>query len=120
MLDLRVFGGTKRLIARVNKLDTKSNVQPGHMISSITGFHEAAYPSTIAPYFQNAGISLMDADRVIRCQITPGTVRCVINRAGLEMLTSMPEPSEEKDSSDDDDLDTEAYWEMTAALLYSE
>jgi hypothetical protein len=61
----------------------------------------------------------MEADRVIRCQITPGAVRCVIHRA-LEMLTRVPEPSEEEDSSDDDDLDTEAYWEMTATLLYSE
>jgi hypothetical protein len=120
MLDLCVFGVTKKLIPRVNKLDNKFNVPPGRMISILTGFHRAVYPSMTTMYFQNAGISLMDADRVICCKITLGTVRCVINRAGLEILTSVLEPSEEEHSSDDDDLDEKAYWEMTERLLYSE
>jgi hypothetical protein len=121
MLDLCVFGVTKRLIARLNKLDKRFNVQTSHMVDILTGFHQAASPSTIVASFRNAGISLvMDSERVVRCQISPDTVRCLLDKSALEKLINLPEPSEEDDSSDDIDPDTEAFWEMTADLLYAE
>jgi hypothetical protein len=109
MLDLCVFGVTKRLIARTNKLE-KCNVQTAHIVSILNGFNAAACPYTIGASFKNAGISLiMDDARTLRCQIRPHTARCLITSSALD--ARLPEVAEEEEDNpeEEDDPDEVAY-----------
>jgi hypothetical protein len=51
--------------------------------------------------FKNAGISLIfDDDRIIRCQITPETVRCLIGTPFSDPLTGIELENDEEDNDD--------------------
>jgi hypothetical protein len=58
MLDLCLFCATKKLIARMNKLE-RVNVQTDHIVRVLEGFMAAAVPHNIVASFRNAGVSLV-------------------------------------------------------------
>jgi hypothetical protein len=109
ILDLSIFGLTKRIIARVNRIDT-CNIQRFHIASVVCSFESAANPMKISQSFQNAGMSLMTIDDRLFCTVTPETARCVLEREKL--ITAVPTPEEEEeeelehddDNTDDDEL----------------
>jgi hypothetical protein len=94
MLDLYLFGATKKLIARINKLE-RVNVQTDHIVRALGGFMAAAVPHNILASFGNAGVLLLlDDDRAIRCMVTPETTRCLL---GALFSARLPIPEEEEE-----------------------
>jgi hypothetical protein len=96
MLDLSIFGVTKRHIARVNKLE-RVNIQTNHIHEILQGFYASATPANIVASFRNGGVSLfMDVEtRAILCKITPDTARCLIHPiASLEQAVEVDEAEE--------------------------
>jgi hypothetical protein len=95
-LDLSLFGITKRLIARANKLDAV-NIQTKHLSSVVCAFLSAAVPLNIVKTFAFSGIYLGTDAGTLFCTIRP-------DRAKRSLL---PLPSAFPDISDvtDDDLD---------------
>jgi hypothetical protein len=85
MLDLSIFGVTKRYIARANRLE-KVNIQTNHIHTVLQGFYSAATPANIVASFLNWGISLtMDPEtRAILCTINPQAARCLLHAIGVE------------------------------------
>jgi hypothetical protein len=55
-LDLCVFGLTKRLMMRLNKME-EANVQSLHFAKLISAFHSACNPINVIASFRNAGIA---------------------------------------------------------------
>jgi hypothetical protein len=111
MLDLCLFGVTKRIIARANRLE-KVNVQTDHIVRVLHSFMSPAVPSNIVKSFPNSGRSLiLDDERIIRCQITPHTARCVLSEP-FELELS------DGSSEDGEDLNVEMYLEAFGRLLY--
>jgi hypothetical protein len=110
MLDLCIFGLTKRAIMRTNRLE-RVNLQTDHIVRVLGSFMSAAVPQNIVKSFANAGISLIfDDDRVIRCQITPRTTRCLL---GSPLDVELPPGT----SDDEDDPDIEVYLRRSGGLL---
>jgi hypothetical protein len=100
MLDLCIFALTKRQISRVNKLE-RVNVQSDHIVRILDGFMAAAVPHNIVASFRNAGISLLlDDDRVLRCQVTPETARCLLGSPFADPLVERALAGEEEDKDD--------------------
>jgi hypothetical protein len=115
VLDFSLFGVTKRLIARVNRMEGVT-VQTAHVCDVVNAFFAACTPINIVKSFRNAGISLLPDDtHEIICQITPETTRCVIEREGLLELVEVPDEGEE---GEEDDPDVTAFLEICASLLY--
>jgi hypothetical protein len=97
MLDLCIFGVTKRLIFKANKLE-KVNLQSDHIIRILDGFMAAAVPRNVVASFRNAGISVMlDDDRVLRCKITPETARCLLGTPFADPLAGLELTDEEEE-----------------------
>jgi hypothetical protein len=93
-LDLCLFGATKKLIARINKLE-KVNVQVNYIVRVVDGLMAAAVPHNIVPSFRNTGVSLLlNDDHVIRCMVTQETTRCIL---GAPFLACLPIPEEEEE-----------------------
>jgi hypothetical protein len=112
MLDLCIFGLTKRAIMRANRLE-KVNIQTDHIVRVLESFMSAAVPHNIIKSFANGGISLiLDGDRVIRCQITPHTTRCLL---GSPFDLELPPGT----SDDQDDPDIEVYLQRFEGLLFN-
>jgi hypothetical protein len=56
-----------------------------------------AVPHHRVQSFRNAGFSLiLDDDRVIRCDITPNTARCIIGTPFADSLRNLPEKEEDE------------------------
>jgi hypothetical protein len=68
-LDLSLFGVTKRLLSRVNKLDAV-NIQTRHVASVVCAFL-AAVPWNVVKTFKISGICLVADDDVLRCSVRP-------------------------------------------------
>jgi hypothetical protein len=76
MLDLCIFGVTKKLIKRANKLE-KVSLQTLQIANILENYQ------AVTAAFRNAGISLvMDTDRTMRCSATPETSRRVMGLPG--------------------------------------
>jgi hypothetical protein len=100
VLDLSVFGVTKRIITRINCLEAV-NVQSKHISDVVNAFFAAAIPINIVKSFRRAGISLIvDPDEHVICQITPETARCLIEPEALCQFPAVPD--EEDDECDPD------------------
>jgi hypothetical protein len=96
VLDLSVFGVTKRIITRINCLEAV-NVQSKHISDVVNAFFTACTPINIVKSFRRAGISLLvDQDERILCQITPETARCLIEPEALCQLLAVPDEEDEK------------------------
>jgi hypothetical protein len=90
MLDLSIFGITKRKIARVNQLE-QVNIQTDHIVKVVNSFMSAAVPHNIIKAFRNAGFTVKrDANNHIFCLVTPETARCL-----LQPLDELPEIEEQ-------------------------
>jgi hypothetical protein len=75
MLDLCLFGITKKFLGRANKLE-KVNLQTLPIVNLLESFMAAAIPRNVTAAFRNVGLSLvMDPNRVIWCAVTPETTR---------------------------------------------
>jgi hypothetical protein len=73
MLDLSLFGVTKRAISRLNK-KRKSYVQMEHIADILEGFLKSSSPGNIVASFRMGGISLtLDDDMNIFTKVTPET-----------------------------------------------
>jgi hypothetical protein len=112
VLDLSLFGVTKRLIAHVNRMEGVT-VQTMHVSDVVNAFIAACTPINVVKSLRNAGISLLsDETHEIICQITPETTRCVIDGEGLLEVIEVPDEEEEKDPN------VTAFLEICASLLY--
>jgi hypothetical protein len=110
MLDLSVFGITKRLIQRINKLEAV-NVQTDHIIRVVNGFMSAAVPKNIVASFRNAGISVKrDESNQIWCHVTPETARCLFE----------PEPALAQEAEAEEDPNIEVFQERCVAAAAME
>jgi hypothetical protein len=73
-LDLSTFGVTKRLIARVNRMETV-NVQSSHIAQVVSAFMSASSPLNVVGTFLSAGIALsLDAGADFSA-VLPGSTR---------------------------------------------
>jgi hypothetical protein len=69
-LDLSLFGITKRLLARLNKMEGL-NVQSDQIGGMVCSFMSAATSANIVKTFLRAGISLVVDDNDLLCRIDP-------------------------------------------------
>jgi hypothetical protein len=104
-LNLCIFGITKKLIGRLNKLE-KMNVQTAHIVQLVNTFIAAATPSNIIQTFHSASISLV-ADTIDDpkdnqrkpypiCAVIPEMCRCVLSTPfGIDDLRDLEILSEE-------------------------
>jgi hypothetical protein len=105
MLDLSIFGITKRKIARVNRLE-QVNVQTEHIVQVVNSFMSAACPHNVIESFRNAGFSLKrDANNRILCHVTPESARCLF------------EPIEETPELEEDDPNVEEFQNRCARMI---
>jgi hypothetical protein len=127
-LDLCIFGVTKKLIGRLNRLE-KMNVQTAHVAQIVNSFLAAATPSNIVETFRGAGISLVvdliddpkDGQRKPYpvCAVTPETCRCVMGAPfgtedwRTEEISSEEDgtflPSADEDDQEGDDPNVEEF-----------
>jgi hypothetical protein len=68
-LDLSIFGTTKRIISRANRLE-EVPIQIFHICRVVCSFLSAAMPINIVQSFNNAGISLVKDSPTILCTVT--------------------------------------------------
>jgi hypothetical protein len=102
MLDLCIFGVTKRIISRINRLEAL-NVQSAHIGQVVCSFLSAASPMNVAASFRNGGISLIQDHRGMPiCRVTPETTRCLLDPDSLLVLPGIPE---DETGDEDDDLE---------------
>jgi hypothetical protein len=79
-LDLSTFGITKRLIARINRMETV-NIQSSHIGQVVSAFMSASSPSNVVGTFRSAGIVLfLGLDLKLYCHVSPEQARCLIMR----------------------------------------
>jgi hypothetical protein len=93
VLDLSIFGLTKRLIAHINRVED-TNIQSDHIAKVVCSFMSAASPMNIIKSFRNAGISLAVEHGTLLCKITPETARCLWDR---EKVLRTEEQANEED-----------------------
>jgi hypothetical protein len=74
-LDLSIFGITKRLLVRINRLDSV-NGQSRHIAQLVSAFMSAAPAVSIVETFRFSEIYLICDDDVLRCQVRPKKARC--------------------------------------------
>jgi hypothetical protein len=111
MLDLSVFGITKRFIARANRMDPVY-IQIEHIAKVVNSFMQAAIPINIVQSFKIAGISLINDDGIIRCAVTPHTAKCEF----LDGIAILLDPILNEEEEEEPDM--EAYLEQCATLLF--
>jgi hypothetical protein len=100
VLDLSVFGVTKRIITRINCLEAV-NVQSKHISDVVNAFLAISMPINIVKSFRRTGISLLvDQDEHILCQITPETARCLMEPEALCQLSDVPDEDDEESDLD--------------------
>jgi hypothetical protein len=116
VLNLSLFGVTRRLIVRVNRLDI-ANIQNFHMAQVACSLMSAANPSNVVQSFKNSGISLITADEQLLCMVTPETARCLFDRNkvlnSLAIFQVGPEDDDYTDA-DPDDIDEEELLKLAA------
>jgi hypothetical protein len=76
-LDLSLFGITKRLISRANKLESH-NVQTEHVCKVLSSFYSASTPLNIIKSFKSAGIGVYFENGFLMTRIDRNTARCII------------------------------------------
>jgi hypothetical protein len=110
-LDLSIFGITKRLLSRANKME-KLNVQPSRIAGVVNSFMSAAVPHNIIQTFLRAGISLIVDQGLILCCIDAERIQSMWKSAAGSALP-IPEVSQE---SDDEAIEEDLYLEVCAHL----
>jgi hypothetical protein len=73
-LDLLLFGITKRLIARANRLDA-ANIQTKHIASVVCAFLATAVPLNIVKTFVLSGICLVADAGILFCTMRPNRAK---------------------------------------------
>jgi hypothetical protein len=113
MLDLCVFGVTKKFLNRMNSGDTKY-VQSDHIVKVLDSFHAACSCGNICASFSLGGISvLLDGEGITRCIVTPQTAARVLHiyRDQESRLADLLTIGEEEEDDDEyvpeDPLETE-------------
>jgi hypothetical protein len=111
-LDLSLFGICKRLLVRVNRLDSV-NIQSRHIAQVVSTFMSAATPINIVKTFGLSGIALILDDGILRCQVRPDMARRVL------VPFEVPVPGcGEVEGAISDDEEIQAFGEDMAELLY--
>jgi hypothetical protein len=111
-LDLSIFGITKRLLARTNRLDSV-NIQSAHIARVVCSFMSSANPLNIIHTFSLSGICLVSDDDVLRCQIRMEKAHRILVPFG----NVVPGCDERTDASSDEE-EIQAFQEEMAGLLY--
>jgi hypothetical protein len=111
-LDLSLFGITKRLLSRVNKLDAV-NIQTRHIASVVCAFLAAAVPWNVVKTFKISGICLVADNGVLRCSVRPGMAK----QLNQPLPSAVPEMAD-RGSDDSDVEELEVFVEECAGLLY--
>jgi hypothetical protein len=107
-----VFGTTKRLLSRVNKLDAV-NIQTRHIASVVCAFLAASVPWNVVKTFKISGICLVADDGVLRCSVRPE----MAERLNQPLPLALQEMADdESDGSDVEEL--QVFLEECADLLY--
>jgi hypothetical protein len=75
-LDLCLFGILKRLISRLNKIESV-NIQSDHIARVYCSFFSAATPMNIIKSFKNGGLNQKLHLAKPVCHIEPGLARCL-------------------------------------------
>jgi hypothetical protein len=96
MLDLWIFGVTKKFLSRVNRLE-KANIQTIYIILILDRFMAAAVPYDVVAGFRNAGVSLiMEDDSIIRSNVASHAARCLLESVIWEDLLGLAEQEEKE------------------------
>jgi hypothetical protein len=104
LLDLSTSEITKRLLARVNRMETV-NIESLHVAQAVNTFMPAASPLNGIATFLNAEINLAIADEKLICWITPRSARC------LMMSVDFKSNPREETVSDGEAAETQLYLE---------
>jgi hypothetical protein len=78
-LDLCVFGVTKRLMTRLNRMD-EANVQSVHMARLFSAFHSACNPVNVIASFRNVGIAVHLDHGMPMCHVDIDECRCLLGQ----------------------------------------
>jgi hypothetical protein len=121
MLDLCLFGVTKRIISRMNDRDFHY-LQTTHIVKILDSFMAACTPSNIIASFRLGGLSLFLDDptgsRILRCCVTVETARRVLYVFKDDKLRfNMEDLGEEEDEEDFTPDETEEDEENTRAIV---
>jgi hypothetical protein len=116
VLDLSVFGITKRLIARVNRIQD-ANIQGFHIAQVVCSFMSAVNPVNVVQSFKNAGISLLNTGDGLLCVVTPETARCLMEPDKVLTRPDLFPHEELDDETEDDDIDEDVLDSLSRDLL---
>jgi hypothetical protein len=111
-LDLLVFGVTKRLLTRMNRLDS-INIQSAHIAQVVCAFMSAATPLNVVKTFALSGICAIADEGILRCQLQMEKARRILVPFG----GLVPGCDDSSDMASDDE-EIEAFREEMAELLY--
>jgi hypothetical protein len=100
MLDLCIFGITKRFLDRAKRLE-KVHIQTAHIVSILESFIAAAVPHNNVACSPNAGMSLlMNEDRIVKCNATLYMTRCLLGLTFQQgLLELLPDKEEDEEPS---------------------
>jgi hypothetical protein len=104
-LDLSIFGLTKSILNRVNRLDSV-NIQSSHIAAVLSAFQSSATITNIVKAFSNGGITIVkneDPLLQIICKVDPVQARCLFTP-----LIGVPI---DESFEIDDDNDTDGDWQ---------
>jgi hypothetical protein len=110
-LDLLIFGVTKRLLTRFNRLDSV-NIQTSHIAQTVCSFMSAATPLNILKTFSLSGICVIIDDDILRCQLRIEKARRLTVQCGA------PVPGCDEPDAGSDDEEIWAFHEELAKLLF--
>jgi hypothetical protein len=110
VLDLSLFGVTKRAIARINRMEA-ANVRSRHIPQVVCGFMSAGVPINIVASCRNAGIGLVVDEGVLRCRARPDRARCLLQ--SLEPCLNVDIPDEDSEA----DIEANLYIEECVDLI---
>jgi hypothetical protein len=85
-LDLCVFGVTKRLMTRLNRMD-EANVQSVHVARLFSAFHSACDPVNVIASFWNAGIAVHLDDGMLMCHVDIEECGCLLGQVDSFLRT---------------------------------
>jgi hypothetical protein len=116
MLDLSIFGITKRYISDFNKLDSLS-IQSMHIAKIYSAFIAAALPHNIVESFRNGGIIVTRSSNSrfeILADIDTNVARCLLEQIEVEEVAQIEENEDiddenSEENAEEEDLDTPLY-----------
>jgi hypothetical protein len=119
-LDLCVFGVTKRLMARLNRMDA-ANVQSVHIARLLSAFHSACNPVSVIASLRNAGIAVHLDDGMPMGHVDIEECRCLLGQVDFISTSAQEDVADPPGEMNESDQANVPLWlqilDEEAALL---